>query len=115
MSLTYRAEGFAATVIKRLDNATADKDHIYFIITGSSINSNGRGIILTAPEGDMQEEIIKQAYSLANRKLSDAFFVELHVTGTPTGDPIEVNAVGKIFSANRRRGDFLRYVSITLA
>jgi acyl transferase domain-containing protein len=111
--LTCRAEGFAATVIKRVDKATADRDHIYSIITGSSINSNGRGIILTAPEADMQEEVIKQAYSLANRRLSDTFFVELHVTGTPTGDPIEVNAVGNIFSVGRKRDNFLRYVSIT--
>lgn len=106
--LTCRAEGFAATVIKRLDKATADKDHIYSIVTGSSINSNGRGIIMTAPEGDMQGEVIKEAYSLANRELSDAFFVELHVTGTPMGDPIEVNAVGKIFSVGRERNNLLR-------
>ena len=111
--LVCRAEGFAATVIKRLDQATADKDHIYSIITGSSINSNGRGIILTAPEADMQEEVIKQAYSLANRELSDTFFVELHATGTAMGDPIEVNAVGKIFSVGHKKDKFLRYVGKT--
>ena len=65
---------------------------------------------MTAPEADMQEEVIRQAYSLANRGLSDSFFVELHVTGTPTGDPIEVNAVGKIFSVDSKRENLLRYV-----
>ena len=61
----------------------------------------------------MQEEVIKQAYSLANRRLSDAFFVELHVTGTPTGDPVEVNTAGKIFSVGRKRDNILRYVGNT--
>jgi acyl transferase domain-containing protein len=106
--LIGRAEGFGATLVKRLDKAIVDNDHVYSVIAGSSINSNGRGISLTTPEGDMQEEVIRHAYSLAKRQLSDSFFVELHVTGTPTGDPIEVNTAVKIFSVGRDPDNFLR-------
>jgi acyl transferase domain-containing protein len=67
----------------------AEGDYIYSIITGSSINSNGKGTSLTMPKGTMQVETITQAYLRANRKPSQAFFVELHATGTSVGDLIE--------------------------
>lgn len=33
------------------------------------------------PEGDMQAETIKEAYRVAKRDPSEAFYVELHATG----------------------------------
>ena len=99
--MTCRAEGFGAILIKRLDKAIIDNDHVYSIITGTSSNSNGKGISLTTPDGDMQAETIRNAYSVAKRQPKDAFFVELHATGTPVGDPIEVNAAGNVFSVGR--------------
>ena len=106
--LTSRAEGFAAIMIKRLDKALIDGDTVYSIITGSSINSNGKGVSLTMPNADMQAETIRQAYNQANRKPSEAFFVELHATGTPVGDPIEANIVGQVFSEDRKSDKVLR-------
>lgn len=96
-----RAEAVAAVVIKRQDLAERDGDLAYAVITGSSINANGKGKSLTMPEGDMQAETIKGAYAAAKRSPSEAFYVELHATGTKVGDPIEANAAGKIFSVNR--------------
>ena len=87
----HRSEGFGAVLLKRLDAAMRDGDHIYSVITGSSINSNGKGKSFTMPEGARQGDTIKQAYLRAKRSPSDAFFVELHATGTSVGDPIEAN------------------------
>ena len=95
-------------MIKRLDKALIDGDTVYSIITGSSINSNGKGVSLTMPNADMQAETIRQAYNQANRKPSEAFFVELHATGTPVGDPIEANIVGQVFSEDRKSDKVLR-------
>ena len=95
-------------MIKRLDKALIDGDTVYSVITGSSINSNGKGVSLTMPKADMQAETIRQAYHHANRKPSDAFFVELHATGTPVGDPIEANIVGQVFSEDRKSDRVLR-------
>ena len=53
------------------------------------------------PEGEMQVQTITQAYSRAKRKPSEAFYVELHATGTSVGDPIEANAAGKVFAEGR--------------
>jgi acyl transferase domain-containing protein len=46
----------------------------------------------------MQVETIIDAYSRAKRVPGEAFYVELHATGTSVGDPIEANAAGSIFS-----------------
>lgn len=90
-----RAEGFTAVLIKRLDLALRDGDHIYSVIAGSAINANGKGKPLTMQEDRMT---IRAAYAHANHNPADAFYVELHATGTLVGDPIEVNGAGKVSS-----------------
>ncbi|KAH7890103.1 putative nonribosomal peptide synthetase [Phlebopus sp. FC_14] len=107
-----RAEGVAAVLIKRLDRATQDGDSIYSVITGSAINANGKGKSLTMPEGDMQAETIREAYRVAGRDPAEAFYVELHATGTKVGDPIETNAAGKVFSNGRDEQKKLRVGSV---
>ncbi|KAF9228933.1 putative nonribosomal peptide synthetase [Gyrodon lividus] len=107
-----RAEGIAAVLLKRLDRAVADGDSIYSVVTGSAINANGKGKSLTMPEGDMQAETIKEAYGAAKRDPAEAFYVELHATGTKVGDPIETNAAGKVFSKGRDEQKKLRVGSV---
>ncbi|KAF9238195.1 putative nonribosomal peptide synthetase [Melanogaster broomeanus] len=107
-----RAEATAAAVIKRQDLVERDGDLVYAVITGSSINANGTGMSLTMPEGAMQAETIKGAYALAKRDPSEAFYVELHATGTKVGDPIEANAAGQLFSVNRPNHKLLRIGSV---
>ena len=107
-----RAEGFAAVLVKRLDLALKDGDHIYSVITGSAINANGKGKSLTMPEGEAQGMTIRGAYARANRNPADAFYVELHATGTFVGDPIEVNGAGKVFSKGRDPKKTLRVGSV---
>lgn len=108
LTLISRAEGFGAILIKRLDKALTDGDTVYSVITGSAINSNGKGVSLTMPKAEMQAETIRQAYLNAKRKPSEAFFVELHATGTSVGDPIEANIVGQVFSEERQFDRVLR-------
>lgn len=106
--LPIRAEGFAAVLVKRLDLAKQHGDHVYSVLSGSSINSNGKGKSLTMPEGAMQAQTIQRAYKSAKRSPSDACYVELHATGTLVGDPIEANAAGKVFSIGRDANKTLR-------
>jgi acyl transferase domain-containing protein len=106
--LDSSAEGFAAVFIKRQDLAVRDGDHIYSVITGSAINANGKGKSLTMPEAEAQGLTVSAAYARADRNPSDAFYVELHATGTLVGDPIEVNGAGRIFSRGRKPQNTLR-------
>ena len=60
----------------------------------------------------MQAETIKEAYRVAGRDPAEAFYVELHATGTKVGDPIETNAAGKVFSKGRDANKTLRAGSV---
>ena len=49
----------------------------------------------------MQAEMIKEAYLVAGCDPAEAFYVELHATGTKVSDLIETNTAGKVFSKGR--------------
>ncbi len=93
-----RAEGCAMIVLKRLSDAQADGDNILAVILGSALNQDGRSNGLTAPNAKAQEDVIRAALEDARRRPADISYVETHGTGTSLGDPIEVRALGAVFS-----------------
>ena len=99
-----RGEGCGVVVLKRLSDALADGDPIQAVIRGSAINQDGHTNGLTAPSGLAQEAVLRQA--LANAQVDPAAitYVETHGTGTPLGDPIEIEALGKIIGKPRPDG-----------
>lgn len=92
-----RSEGGGIIVIKRLSKAIADNDNILAVLQGSAINHDGEGIGLTAPNGDAQQRLVEKALHTAGISPSDIGFIETHGTGTPLGDPIELQALGRVF------------------
>ncbi|KAI5918405.1 polyketide synthase, partial [Camillea tinctor] len=92
-----RAEGVNAIYVKRLSAALRDGNPIRAIIRGSAVNANGRTPGISLPSGEMQEIVMREAYRNAGLNPMDTDYVECHGTGTPVGDPIEVNAVGRTF------------------
>jgi hypothetical protein len=62
-------------------------------IVGGFINQDGRSAGLTAPNGAAQQRLIRSALSDASLSKSSVSCIEAHGTGTPLGDPIEMNAV----------------------
>ena len=105
-----RGEGCGVLVLKRLDDAIAAGDPIEAVIQGSAINQDGRSNGLTAPNGPAQESVLRQALASAKLEGSQIGYVEAHGTGTSLGDPIEVQALGKILG--HERGDRLRIGSV---
>ncbi len=96
-----RGEGCGVVVLKRLSDAIASGDNILAMIRGSAINHDGPSSNLTVPYGPAQEKLIRQALSNAQVEPTDVDYVECHGTGTPLGDPIEVEALASVYGKNR--------------
>ncbi|WP_406148845.1 beta-ketoacyl synthase N-terminal-like domain-containing protein [Streptomyces sp. NBC_01012] len=95
---TVSGDGVALVVLKRLEDAVADGDHIHAVIRGSAVNNDGSvkaGFTAPAPQG--QAEVIAEALAVAGTEPGTVQYVEAHGTATPLGDPIEVQALTEAF------------------
>ncbi|KAJ7628924.1 hypothetical protein FB45DRAFT_1004360 [Roridomyces roridus] len=96
-----RAEGCVVIVIKLLEDALRDHDHIYATVLGSSVTSSGAGGPPGSPIPEAQAQAMKVAFARAGRAPNDVAYVELHATGTAKGDPTESNWVGQHFQRSQ--------------
>lgn len=97
-----RGEGAGALLLKPLDAALRDGDRVLAVIEGSVINQDGRSTGLTAPNVAAQTRLITSALTETGLTPADIGYLETHGTGTPLGDPIELEAVAA--SIGRRAG-----------
>merc|ERR1719171_51821 len=63
------------------------------ILAGTNMNQDGKSASMTAPNGPSQTACTRQSLREANITAFDIQTQELHGTGTPLGDPIEVGAL----------------------
>ncbi len=92
-----RAEGYGAVLLKPLSQAVRDKDTIYGVIKGVTINHDGKSNSLRAPNLNAQKQLIKTAYKEVGLPVQTISYIETHGTGTPLGDPIEFQALQEAF------------------
>ncbi|MCS5516160.1 polyketide synthase [Pseudomonas qingdaonensis] len=83
----------AALVLAPLAAAQANGDFIYGQVCASAQNHGGRAHSFTAPNPKAQTEVITRAWQQSGHCPSQARMIETHGTGTPLGDPIEINAL----------------------
>ena len=100
-----RSEGCGLVVLKTLAQAEADGDRIFAVIRGSAANQDGASSSLTAPNGPVQEELMRRALEDAGATAAEVGFVEAHGTGTALGDPIELRALRAVYGVARGEGD----------
>ncbi|HEV7583255.1 MAG TPA: SDR family NAD(P)-dependent oxidoreductase [Mycobacterium sp.] len=96
-----RSEGCGVLVLKRMSDAVRDGDRICAVIPSSAVNQDGASSGLTVPNGGAQQRLIATALARAGLVGGDVDYLEAHGTGTPLGDPIEVQAAGAVYGAAR--------------
>jgi acyl transferase domain-containing protein/NADPH:quinone reductase-like Zn-dependent oxidoreductase/SAM-dependent methyltransferase/acyl carrier protein len=96
-----RSEGGVVLMLKPLDQARLDGDRILGCIRASEINSDGRTNGLSLPNGVAQASLLETVYKSGGIAPDDVCYIEAHGTGTPAGDPIECDAIGRVLGQSR--------------
>ncbi len=111
-----RGEGCGLVYLKRLVDAERDGDPIVGVLLATAANQDGRTSGISAPNGERQKACVRSAHKQAGVTAADIDYVEAHGTSTPLGDPIEMQALGEVFSASgAQNGDQLPPVRVTSA
>ncbi|MDJ0698511.1 MAG: SDR family NAD(P)-dependent oxidoreductase [Woeseiaceae bacterium] len=92
-------EGAALFLLKRLEDAERDGDHIYAVLRGMGGSSDGKGKGITAPNPVGQKFAVQRAWENAGLSPSTATYVEGHGTSTRVGDVVEVQSLTDVFSS----------------
>ncbi len=110
---TVYSNGIAMVVLKRVEDALKDGDHIYAIIKGTAIGNDGAARIgYTAPGVDGQVAVITEAQTIAGVSPETISYIEAHGSGTPLGDSIEVQALTRAFRRQTNKKGFCAIGSV---
>ncbi len=96
------AHGAALVLLKRLDDAVRDKDRILGVIRSVGLSNDGRAGSFLTPSASGQLRALKQAYTLAGIEPEQVSYIECHATGTPVGDPVEIQALESLYQESRQ-------------
>lgn len=91
------SEGVGVIVLKGLDQALRDGDHIHAVIRGSGINQDGKTSGITAPSAPSQADLMRSVYEKFEIDTAAISLIECHGTGTKLGDPIEIQGLTAAF------------------
>jgi hybrid polyketide synthase/nonribosomal peptide synthetase FtdB len=78
---------------------------VHAVIVGTAVNQDGRTTGITVPSPEAQVRLVEQACADGGVQPGWLQYVEAHGTSTPTGDPIEANALAQVLLIGRKQGD----------
>ncbi|MEX2455554.1 MAG: SDR family NAD(P)-dependent oxidoreductase, partial [Rhodospirillaceae bacterium] len=93
-----RSEGAVMLLLKPLKDALAGRDNVYAVIRGTACNHGGLAGGLTVPNPERQARLLQAAWQDAGLDPSALGYIEAHGTGTPLGDPVEVQGIAQAFA-----------------
>ncbi len=110
---TIFGSAVGAVLLKPLDQAIADRDHIYAVIKGTAVNNDGSAkSSYTAPSLGPQSEAVVNALASAGVSADSVGYIECHSTGTIVGDPLEIDALTMAFRRETERKQFCAVGSV---
>ncbi|WP_265445534.1 non-ribosomal peptide synthetase [Acetivibrio straminisolvens] len=110
---TVGGNGAGVVVLKRLEDAICDGDSIWAVIKGTAINNDGSVKVgYTAPGIEGQAGAISEAHLKAGVDPETITYIEAHGTGTPLGDPIEIEALKQVFGKTTQKKGFCAIGSV---
>ena len=110
---TVKGSGLGIVVLKLLSEAIKDGDHIHAVIKGTAVNNDGNlKMGYTAPSIEGQSNVISKALAMAGVGADTISYIEAHGTGTPLGDPIEVEALTRAYRQHTDRKQFCAIGSV---
>lgn len=90
-------EGAGIIILKRLEDALRDQDHIYACFAGAGLSNDIEGnLFLPASEG--QYRAMQAAYHQSQWPVDSIQLIECHGTGTPKGDATELQSLSQLWS-----------------
>ena len=107
-----RGDGVCTVIMKRMEDAVADRDPILAVIRGIGTNHSAEAVSITHPCAENQSFLFDKVLKECNTDCNDVNYVEMHGTGTQAGDGIEMESVSSVFAPRhkRRRPDQPLYV-----
>jgi acyl transferase domain-containing protein len=107
------SEMVGCVLLKPLEKALADKDHIYAVIKSTVANQCGQlSSSLTATNSAAQAEMIKEAWEKAGIDPETVTYIEAHGSGTKLGDPIEIAGIDLAFQGKTSKKHFVAVSSV---
>ena len=104
---TIFGSGIGAVLLKPLQQAVADRDHIFAVIKGTAANNDGSAkSSYTAPSLGQQSQAVTDALEAAGLNADSVGYIECHATGTIVGDPLEIEALSMAFRKQTKRNQY---------
>ncbi|WP_261859215.1 hotdog fold thioesterase [Photobacterium sanguinicancri] len=94
----FAGEGAGVLVLKRLEDAERDGDHIYAVVSGIGLSNDGRGQFVLSPNSKGQVQAFERAYEASDLSPESIEVIECHATGTPLGDKVELTSMERFFA-----------------
>lgn len=93
-------EGVGMVMLKTLNQALEDSDTIYGVISGLSINNDGRTAGPATPNMEAQKSVLAQALAKSNNAPQSVSYIEANGSGSEITDLLELKAIEAIYRSN---------------
>ncbi|KAG4435352.1 hypothetical protein IFR05_009175 [Cadophora sp. M221] len=97
-----RGEGVGVIILKRLEDAVANRDNILAVVKAVATNHSAQAVSITHPHVETQAKLFREVLVQASVEPEDIDYVELHGTGTQAGDVAESKSMMSVLAKTPR-------------